>query len=359
MLVADCRPKRTMPNRKLLPGLLGLIAFSLAATFVYLRYKANDPLALRNEMLARMPASANAVVFLDLAALRSSPFLAQILAWAPYPARDEDYAQFVQATGFNYERDLDRVALAVSRASNGSRFLVIADGHFDREKITAYARRSGKSEARNGTTVFLIAPGGSSQVWYFTFLRKDRMAWTNDPSAAALAWQPDPFAAEWRERYARLAGTPLFAVIRQDSGTASALAQQTPGGFRSPQLAALLAQLQWISIAVKPDNNVLRVVAEGECPSEATMRQLNDFLSGILVLAQGGLNGAGARDKLDPQLREGYLELLQSVEIQKADRGSSKSVRVVFEVTPKLLQAARAAGPPVSTAAPGGWPLTH
>jgi len=348
-----------MPNRKLLSGLLGLIALSLAATFVYLRYKANDPLAMRNEMLAGMPANANAVAFLDLAAMRSSPFLTQLLAWAPHPAPDADYAQFVQATGFHYERDLDRVALALSRGSNSSFFLVIADGHFDREKITAYARRSGKSEARNGTTVFSIAPSGTSQVLYFTFLRKDRMAWTNDASGPALFLPPDQSVAEWRERYARLAGTPLFAVIRQDSGTASALAQQTPGGFRSPQLAALLAQLQWISIGMKPDGNMMRVVADGECQSEATMRQLSDFLSGVLLLAQGGLEGVGTRSKLDPQLREGYLELLQSVEIQKVDRGSSKSVRVVFEVTPKLLQAAKAAGPPAASAALAGQPPTH
>jgi len=342
----DRWPKRTMPKRKLLPGLLVILALSLAGTFVYVRNHSSDPLAIRNEMLARMPTSANAVVFLDLAALRSSPFLAQLFAWAPRPAPDEEYAQFVQATGFDYERDLDRVALAVSRASNGSIFLVIADGHFDHRKIEAYARRSGRSETRNGATIFSIAPNGTSQAMFFTFLREDRMAWTNDPSAAALFLRPDPLAAEWRERYARLAGTPLFVVIRQDSGTASTLAQQTPGGFRSPQLAALLVQLQWISIAAKPDGNLLRVVAEGECESEATMRQLNDILSGILLLAQGGLNGADARSKLDPQLREGYLELLQSAEVQKVDRGSSKSVRVVFDVTPKLLQAARGARPP-------------
>src|SRR5208283_2036350 len=231
----------------------------------------------------------------------------------------EEYTQFVQATGFNYERDLDRVALGVSRGSNGSIFVVIADGRFDRARIEAHARRSGRSEVKNGATIFSIAPSGTSQVLFFTFLRGDRMAWTNDPSAAALFGQPDPFAAEWRERYVRLAGTPLFAVIRQDSAAAAALAQQAPGGFRSPQLAALLAQLQWISIGAKPDGNLLRVVAEGECESEATMRQLNDLLSGILVLAQVGLNGADTRKKLDPQLREGYLELLQSAEVQKVD----------------------------------------
>ena len=348
-----------MPNRKLLPGLLVIVALSLAGAFAYLRYTSRDPLATRNEMLARMPANANAVAFLDLAALRASPFLAQLFAWAPRPALDEDYAQFIQATGFHYERDLDRVALAISPTPKGSIVFVIADGRFDRGKIEAYARRSGKSEVRNGAAVFSIAPSGTSQALFFTFLREDRMAWTNDPSAAALFRQPDPFAAEWQARYVRFAGAPLFAVIRQDSGAASALAQQAPGGLRSPQLSALLAQLQWISIGAKPDGNLLRVVGEGECESEATMRQLSDILSGIVVLAQGGLNGADMRKNLDPQLREGYLELLQSADVQKVDRGSSKAVRVVFEVTPKLLQATRGAGQPIRAATPARQTPSH
>src|SRR5271166_1001071 len=128
------RSNRTMPNRKWLPGLLVVLALSLAATFAYFHDKSSDALAIRNEMLMRMPVSANAVVYLDLAALRSSPFLAQLFAWAPRSAPDDDYAQFVQATGFDYERDLDRVALAVSRAPNRSSILVNADGRFDREK---------------------------------------------------------------------------------------------------------------------------------------------------------------------------------------------------------------------------------
>lgn len=350
-----------MPNRKWLIGLLVVLAISLAATFFYFQYRSNDPLAARNEMLARMPVNGSAVVFLDLAALRASPFLEQLFAWAPRPAPDADYAQFVQATGFNYERDLDRVAIGVFHAADRSCILVIANGRFDRQKISAYLQRSGKPAVRNGATIFSIAPTGAAGASFLTFLREDQIAWTNDPSADALFWQRDPFAAEWRERFGRLSGTPAFAVIRQDSGAAAALAQQAPGGFRSPQLAALLAQLQWISVGAKPDGNLLRVVADGECDSETTMRQLSEFLNGILLLAQGGLNGADTRKKLDPQLREGYLELLQSAEVQKVDRGTSKSVRVVFDVTPKLLEAVRAAEKPASppTPATAGHAVSH
>src|SRR5208282_3181291 len=283
------RSNRTMPNRKWLPGLLVVLAISLAAAFFYFHYTPDEPLAERNEMLARMPTNGSAVVFLDLTALRSSPFLAQLFAWAPRPAPDADYAQFVQATGFDYERDLDRVAIGVFHAADRSSILVIADGRFDRQKIPTYLQRSGKPAVRNGATIFSIAPAGTAGASFLAFLREDRIAWTNDPSPEALFWQRYPFAAEWRERFGRLSGTPAFAVIRQDSGAA----------------------------------------ADGECDSETTMRQLSEFLNGILLLAQGGLNGADTRKKLDPQLREGYLELLQSAEVQKVDRGTSKSVRVV------------------------------
>ncbi len=303
-------------------------------------------------MLARMPANGTAVVFLDVAALRSSPFLAQLFAWAPRPAPDADYAQFVQATGFNYESDLDRVAIGFFRAADRSNMLVIADGRFDRVKISAYLQRSSKAAVRNGAAIFSIAPTGTAGASFLVFLREDCIAWTNDPSLEALFWQPDPSAAEWRERFGRLSGTPVFAVVRQNPEAVAALAGQAPGGFRSPQLAALLAQLQWISIGAKPDGNLLRVVADGECESETTTRQLSEFLKGILLLAGAGLNGADTRKKLDPELREGYLELLQSADVQKVDRGTSKSVRMVFDVTPKLLQAVRAAETPVAAPKP-------
>jgi hypothetical protein len=106
-------------------------------------------------------------------------------------------------------------------------------------------------------------------------------------------------------------------------------------------LATLLGQLQWISISGKPEGNLLRVVFDGECMTETTVRQLKDLLGGIVVLAQIGLNDPKTRKQLDPGLRQGYLDLLQSADIQVLDRGTSKSVRVVFDVTPKVLQAPR------------------
>jgi hypothetical protein len=83
---------------------------------------------------------------------------------------------------------------------------------------------------------------------------------------------------------------------------------------------------------------------EGECSTESTIRQLKEFLGGILLLAQAGLNGPQNRKQMDPQLRDAYWGLLKTTEVETVDRGADKSVRVVMDVTPGFLQAVKKAG---------------
>ena len=66
-----------MPKLKLLLAAFLAIAVSLAGYLAYKHWHWNDSLAVRREMLARMPAEANILVFVDLQALRTSPFLTQ------------------------------------------------------------------------------------------------------------------------------------------------------------------------------------------------------------------------------------------------------------------------------------------
>jgi hypothetical protein len=322
-------------------GLLGVITL-----FAYHRWSGNDS-TKRAELLAMMPADAGAVMYLDVAELRSSPFLSQLYQWAPHPQADTDYAQFVHDTGFDFERDLDRVAIAWKRRSNDSALFAVADGRFDQKKISAYSAKYGSATKHNGQQVFSVQASGAGGQISFTLLGGSRIAIANDADIAPHLESKNNVVdtAEWRSRFERLAGSPIFAVIRQDAGAGSTFAAQAPGGLRSPQLAALLDQLQWITLAGKPESDSLRVVAEGECTVESTARQLADMLNGIVFLAQAGLNDAKTRQQLDPAAREAYLELLKSADVSKLDRGETKSVRLVFEVTPKFLRVARTAVP--------------
>jgi len=337
------------------------ILLLLAALGFYARERWSvDGNAARSEMLALMPADASAVVFVDLAELRKSPFFLQLYKWAPRPEADTDYAEFLRNTGFDYERDLNRLSLAVEKHGQESSLFAIADGKFDRQKIAAYATGTGTIEKRGGRDIFSVPLSGSTRRISFTFLRNDRLAITDDADLSAFlaAKQNSSDAAEWHERFQRLAGSPVFAVVRQSAGAGAALAAQAPGGLRSPQLSALLDQLQWLTLAAKPENDGLRVVAEGECTQEGTVRQLTDLLNGVTFLAQAGLNDPKTRQQLDPMVREAYLELLKSADISKIDRGDTKSVRIVFDLTPRFLEAARLPTPAAPVAPPPSKPKT-
>ena len=340
-------------KRKSLGIAAALLTITLLVAIVfYHHWHSGTSASGRAELLSLMPNDPSSVVFLDLGQFRASSFLPQLMNWAPAFPADEDYLRFVQATGFNYETDLDRVALAFTRAGNASTVFAVADGRFDRKKIEAYAARTGERFNQGGRVAFLLNLKNSGRKSFFTFLRDDRIAWTDDSAYAALFEPSHSFAdkSSWEEQFLRLSGTAVFAVVRQDAATAQILAQQAPGGFRSPQLASLLSQLQWITIGAKPEGKDLRVVMEGESSTESTIHQLQEFLGGILLMAQAGLNGPVNRKQLDPRLRAAYLELLNSTQVENVDRGSNKSVRLIFVITPGFLDAVKGANPSAGTA---------
>jgi hypothetical protein len=301
----------------------------------------------RAEALGLMPTDASAILFADFGELRQALFASKLYAWASKPQADADYAQFLKETGFDFERDLDRVAMAVEKRGQESALFAVLDGKFDRQKISAYALKDGSAVKTGGREIFSVPVTGTRKKIAFTFLNNQRIALTVDADLAVFldAKKQPAEVSGWHARFERLAGSPVFAVIRQDAAIGAALAAEAPGGLRSPQLSALLDQLQWITLAGKPESDRLRVVAEGECTAEATVRQLADVMNGVVLLAEGGLNDPKTRQQLDPAVREAYLELLKSADVSKIDRGDSKSVRLIFEITPEFLEAARRTPP--------------
>ena len=326
-------------------GLIAAFFVVSGAIYSYSRWRGAGQ-HTRDPLLVAMPAEASAVFFLDFAELRSTQFATELFKWAPRPVADMEYAQFVRDTGFDYERDLDRAALATIKHGPDTITFAIADGRFDRKKIAAYALRLGGREMHGTREIFSMPQTGNAGKITFTFLADNRLALaTGGDVTSFLSPQNSSDANDWRVRFTRVAGSPVFAVIRQDAGAGSALASRAPGGLQSPELSSLLDELQWISVAGKPQADTLRIVAEGECPAEQTSRQLADLLNGILVLAHAGLNAPQTRQQLSPQAREAYLEVLKGADVSRIDRGETKSVRLVFDITPRFLEAAKSAVP--------------
>jgi hypothetical protein len=271
----------------------------------------------------------------------------------------------VSETGFNYERDLDRVGIAVENHGATRNLFALADGNFDRKKLEAYLRKTAIVEKKGSLEIFRVAQANASpylssvqRMVSIAFLSDRRVVLFDgeDLNAELESARRGAGHAEWTERFERLAGTPVFALIRQDAAIGGLVSASAPGGLSSPQLGQLLNELLWISIAGKPDGKEFRAVLEGECPNEITMRQLTEFLNGIALMANAGLNDPKLRQQMDPAEREAYLQLLSSLDVTKLDRGTSKAVRVTFLVTPeiwnKLAQAAATAKPEEEKTAP-------
>ena len=350
-------------KQKIAASLIPLfVAVLLAALFF--RNPGETELAARRQLLQLISPDASSVIYIDLAELRASPFFARLNSWAPQPPPDSEYAQFLRDTGFSYERDLDRMAIGISRRGETTELFAVADGKFDRKKIEAFLARNSAATQQGQQTIFTLKPAPGQKPVSLTFLSDTRIALTDETVPTPAASAEGAGRADWNTRFERVAGSPVFAVIRQDAAMQQALTAATPGGFRSPQLASLLEQQLWISIAGKPAGDRLLLIADGESLSDAAESQLRELLQGVIVMAQTGLNDPKLRQQMNSEERDAYLELLQSADVQKIDRGQWKTVRVSLFLTPKFFDvAARTSlvpktqsGPPPSQPTPATKP---
>jgi hypothetical protein len=170
-----------MKGRVLLLG-LGIVAAIAAGWYVRSRLATTGgPVP---ELLRQLPADATLYAYADLAALRQSAFLHKLDKLTTPQQTDADYDAFVRATGFDYTRDLDRIALAARQSPQ--QLLVLAEGRFDRQRITDYARRTGHSEQQNGREVLIVPTTQPGRLMAFTFLDAGRILFADTPAMPQL-----------------------------------------------------------------------------------------------------------------------------------------------------------------------------
>jgi hypothetical protein len=128
-----------MRFRRKLPILFGFLIFVAAlAAVVFLRKHAPpEP--------ARLLPTADGFVYLDLKWMRYTDVAKKL----PAVAYDPDYAQFIQATGFQFERDLQEAALAIHYASpqtgGETRFSEVFVAKIDGDRLRAYLKKLASS----------------------------------------------------------------------------------------------------------------------------------------------------------------------------------------------------------------------
>src|SRR5437016_7905537 len=147
-----------------------------AALFVARNLSSGSATIARGQLLQLAPLESSAVIFFDLDQIRETPFLTKLYSWAPHPAEDSEYAQFVRDTGFSYERDLHRAVIAISNRGANTSMVAIADGNFDRKKMEAFLNRNGKSSQQNKWKVFTLNATANDKPISLAFLSDHRVA---------------------------------------------------------------------------------------------------------------------------------------------------------------------------------------
>jgi len=118
----------------------------VASGFLFLR-----PAASPLEMLACLPPGDAPVLYVDVRLLRNTGLLDRIAG--PAGSEEAEYTKLVDATGFNYRRDLDAALLEFRPDST----FLVARGRFDMARLGAYAGEHGGQCAGD----FCSMPGSS------------------------------------------------------------------------------------------------------------------------------------------------------------------------------------------------------
>jgi hypothetical protein len=174
--------------------LLAVACVALVAAVLAWRYSAD---ARPADLVERIP-DGSAILYVDVKALRAAGLLDAFGGAAE--DREPEYREFVQATGFNYESDLDAAVVGFQ----GPDRYVLLRGRFDWGQIYGYVRESGgichngdcRLRTRNpsrylslfAVTPRLMALAAASSPWAALDLRKNPRPEVADPVPSEPVW---------------------------------------------------------------------------------------------------------------------------------------------------------------------------
>lgn len=293
-------------------------------------------------LVQQLPANASAVVFVDVAALRSSSFANELASLAPMSAQDAAYTQFVRATGFDYSRDLDRAALALWPQTASTSAVALAQGRFDQEKIEHYAlRNGGRVVTIHGEKIYEVREENSPRLVRFTFLAPGEIAMADGPALSQLLGsQNSPrLDSQMSALVARVSSAPIYAVART---------QDLPKDIgidvsHSAQLAAMLRTIHTVVASGRPSTDDLKLFASADCDSTIDALKLSTTLQGLLWMGRAALADSNTQRQIGPQW-PGFDAMLKAADISHDGR----QLQLRIQLTPQMLQSVMA--PPLNGA---------
>jgi len=325
-------------------GLVCLVAM-VAAVLVYRSHYNGPGTNPIPDLVGQLPAGAPAIAYVDVAALRQlkdSPLASLLGLTTSDPNEDREYQEFVHSTGFDYARDLDRTALAIWPPKTESpahaqehpqenEILAIADGRFDREKIQAYALRSGTAVARGKHSLYQV-PGDPPAS--FEFLSPTRVILASGPNAEAhiLSTESPGLDPPIRALVDHVSGASFFAAARADALPKSIYASIG----QSSQIASMARSIQGLTLAGRPNADNLDLALDAQCDSTKNALEISTLLGGLRIFGSLALSDPKTKNQMTKEQAKFLAALLAQVQIRQQDNW----VRVTWEITPQMLTTA-------------------
>jgi hypothetical protein len=302
-----------------------IVVLLLLAGAIYLRKEA-PPEA------ARLLPESDGIVYVSLKPLRSATHFDQ------HPVEHSpEYQQFIDATGIEFERDLDEAAFALHRMPNPTgpngpvAFSEVFTGHFNGRLLAQYL--SGLAESQEqyaGHTIYNIASEGRTV--RVTELGYDMVAVSNTPSAEQIHSMIDragtaalPFSGSslLTKHYSQV---PLLSVAWGIGQIALPLGKS--GGVRVmgmrvtiPVDATLIASLAWVGH--------IHLKVEEIAPTERAAADTTESLQTILTLVKA-LQNSGVSQPFDA----GTRAFLSSAAVERKEN----RVLLTATVPPAMLE---------------------
>jgi hypothetical protein len=302
-----------------------LVILLLLAGAVYLRKEA-PPEA------ARLLPESDGIIYLNLRPLRSATHFDQ------HPVEHSpEYQQFIDATGIEFERDLDEAAFALHRMGDPSgpngpvAFSEVFVGHFDGRRLESYlANIASAQEVYAGHRIYEIPSEGRTV--RTAVLGYDVVAVSNTPSTEQIHSIIDryrtaalPFAGSslLSKHYAQIPllasawGIGQIALPLGKSGGVHVMGVRVP----VPVDATLIASLAWAGH--------IHLKVEEIAPNERAAADTAESLQSVLTLVKA-LEAANVNGPFDADTRS----MISSIQVERHET----SVRVTGTVPTSLLQ---------------------
>src|SRR5260370_36913619 len=348
--------RNSMRIRRRLPIPLAVLLTVAAVALIVTLRKHAPPEA------ARLLPGADGFFYINLEWVRKFNATSQL----PAVSREPESQKFVEETGFQFERDLDKAAFAIhypqawgngtAGSASEPRFSEIFVGKIDSSRLTAYLKKLSSSiESYRGFDIYNVPLEGRT-VRVVT-LSYDSVAVSNHPNPDVIRGMIDrsrklasPFGGPWllRKFYRKVPLASLcFAILRVRPAAMNSL-----GGPDSWSLLFPKSAFAWIS---PRSLRALHLPAEAITHTEAAAHPLTEKTAAVLSLfhtPQGSVGAHGTDADVKTFFDSLKVEQSRDRAILTAAVPPGFMRKALFEVPPDTVTPAPPATPPREPLAP-------